>query len=293
MFVLFGEVLLTAIRGQSDNCSSNVLHVITPQFQSDQTESDHVLTPNGRTYESFCVFCPSGELDNLRQLEQEDVLVDWSSPIFLNFTHCAIMDRLEEFYQPIGTLEKVCGDVYVCCNPPLDFPLDDLPTEEAEMKQLKTEHAKTIHDLYPANTMECVEVFEKLISALPAYGTRPEFRRKGYGIHLAKFLTELVISRGYIPFVMIRPENDASQSLYTKLGFEKHYQTVRAIFETTRSGRRYARRRGKGGNGAGRDFGRLNLLRGGLCNTALLWPHTLATHRIPALALSSVLQDLK
>ncbi|CAG2056665.1 unnamed protein product, partial [Timema podura] len=194
--------------------------------------------PNGRTYESFCVFCPSGELDNLRQLEQEDVLVDWSSPIFLNFTHCAIMDRLEEFYQPIGTLEKVCGDV--------------LPTEEAEMKQLKTEHAKTIHDLYPANTMECVEVFEKLISALPAYGvfsdgelaawmvqsyygamfsmqTRPEFRRKGYGIHLAKFLTELVISRGYIPFVMIRPENDASQSLYTKLGFEKHYQTVRAI----------------------------------------------------------------
>nr|CAD7392518.1 unnamed protein product [Timema cristinae] len=208
--------------------------------------------PNGRTYESFCVFCPSGELDNLRQLEQEDVLVDWSSPIFLNFTHCAIMDRLEEFYQPIGTMEKVRGDVYVCCNPPLDFPLDDLPTEEAEMKQLKPEHAKTIHDLYPANTMECVEVFEKLISALPAYGvfsdgelaawmvqsyygamfsmqTRPEFRRKGYGIHLAKFLTDLVISRGYIPFVMIRPENDASQSLYTKLGFEKHYQTVRAI----------------------------------------------------------------
>ncbi|KAJ8896316.1 hypothetical protein PR048_001660 [Dryococelus australis] len=127
-----------------------------------------------------------------------------------------------------------------------------LRPEEAELMQLKPEHAKAIHDLYPANHMECVEVFEKLISALPAYGifsngelaawmvqsyygamfsmqTRPEFRRKGYGIHLAKFLTNVVMSRGYIPFVVIRPENDASLSLYTKLGFERHYQTVRAI----------------------------------------------------------------
>jgi hypothetical protein len=28
---------------------------------------------------------------------------------------------------------------------------------------------------------------------------------------------------------VIRPENDASLSLYSKLGFKKHYQTVRAI----------------------------------------------------------------
>jgi ribosomal protein S18 acetylase RimI-like enzyme len=28
---------------------------------------------------------------------------------------------------------------------------------------------------------------------------------------------------------VIRPENDASLSLYKKLGFKKHYQTVRAI----------------------------------------------------------------
>lgn len=121
------------------------------------------------------------------------------------------------------------------------------------MLQLKPEHAQAIHDLYPANDMESIEVFEKLIKALPAYGvfssngelaawmvqsyygamfsmqTRPEFRRKGYGIHLAKYLTKVVMDRGYLPFVVIRPENDASKSLYSKLGFKKNYETVRAI----------------------------------------------------------------
>lgn len=128
-----------------------------------------------------------------------------------------------------------------------------VPAEDAEMLQLKPEHAQAIHDLYPANDMESKEVFEKLIAALPAYGvfssggelaawmvqsyygamfsmqTRPEFRRKGYGIHLAKYLTKVVKDRGYLPFVVIRPENDASKSLYTKLGFKKNFETVRAI----------------------------------------------------------------
>lgn len=126
------------------------------------------------------------------------------------------------------------------------------PPGEVQIEELREEHARAIHDLYPANDMEAVEVFERLITALPAYGvfssgelaawmvqsyygamfsmqTRPEYRRKGYGIHLAKCLTKIVRSRGYIPFVVIRPENDASQSLYHKLGFKKNYQTVRAI----------------------------------------------------------------
>lgn len=60
--------------------------------------------------------------------------------------------------------------------------------------------------------------------------TRPEFRRRGYGLHLARRLTQTVRQRGYLPYVVIRPENDASKSLYTKLGFKKHFQTVRVIF---------------------------------------------------------------
>lgn len=48
-----------------------------------------------------------------------------------------------------------------------------------------------------------------------------------YGIHLAQALTKTVLERGYTPFVVIRPENDASRNLYTKLGFVKAFETVR------------------------------------------------------------------
>lgn len=48
-----------------------------------------------------------------------------------------------------------------------------------------------------------------------------------YGIHLAQALTKTVIERGYTPFVVIRPENDASRNLYTKLGFVKAFGTCR------------------------------------------------------------------
>lgn len=42
--------------------------------------------------------------------------------------------------------------------------------EQGEMSQLKKENAQIIHDLYPANHMECIEVFEKLIEKLPCFG---------------------------------------------------------------------------------------------------------------------------
>lgn len=127
----------------------------------------------------------------------------------------------------------------------------------AEMSQLTPEHAHSIHELYPAKQMESVEIFERLIEKLPSYGifsvsgelaawmvqsyygamfsmqTKPEFRRKGYGIYLARYLTKVVYDRGYLPFVVIRPENDASLGLYAKLGFKKHFETVRAILLPT------------------------------------------------------------
>lgn len=40
-----------------------------------------------------------------------------------------------------------------------------------------------------------------------------------------------MIERGYTPFVVIRPENDASRSLYTKLGYKKSYETVRVTLQ--------------------------------------------------------------
>lgn len=85
-----------------------------------------MLQPNGRLYESFSVFCPTERLDSLHLLESEDILIDWTQPLFLNFTHIDIMERLENFYSSIGTMEKVCGDVYVCSETPSDITLDEL-----------------------------------------------------------------------------------------------------------------------------------------------------------------------
>lgn len=73
------------------------------------------------------------------------------------------------------------------------------------MRELTLDNVNAIHDLYPANEIECVEVFEKLINTLPGFGiftkgtdglaawmmhsyygamfsmqTRPEYRRKGF-----------------------------------------------------------------------------------------------------------------
>ncbi|KAJ8914184.1 hypothetical protein NQ315_015957, partial [Exocentrus adspersus] len=213
-------------------------------------------TPNGKLYESFSVFCPCDRLEHLQLLAEEDILIDWSQPIYLNFTHAKIMAKIEEFYAERGTMEKLYGDVYGLTEPMVDkeeCSNEIVFAEDAEMLQLTPEHAQMIHDLYPANHMECVEVFEKLIEKLPCYGifsatgnlaawmvqsyygamfsmqTRPEYRRKGYGLILAKHLTKLVQERGYLPFVVIRPENDASKGLYAKLGFKKHFETVRAI----------------------------------------------------------------
>ncbi|XP_071448140.1 uncharacterized protein [Hetaerina americana] len=316
--------------------------------------------PGGRLYDSFSVFCPVSRLDSLQLLAEEDQLVDWSRPLFLNFTHSSIVERIEEYCgHRLGCVEKIRGDIYVCerglargrqerrlqrrrnrtasgdsadrrkasvadkCNKAeggVDGPQSgdkecksecvtkaeapvgsgarpkdrngqngsgseggggrdgggegetteeeedeleavkggegeeaDALLDEAQLRQLEPEHAIAIHSLYPANDMESVEVFERLIRALPAFGvfssdgelaawmvqsyygamfsmqTLPAFRRRGYGLLLARRLTSAVLARGYIPFVVIRPENSASQSLYAKLGFRRRYETVRAI----------------------------------------------------------------
>ncbi|XP_046385263.1 uncharacterized protein LOC124155472 [Ischnura elegans] len=292
--------------------------------------------PGGRLYDSFSVFCPVSRLECLHLLAEEDQLLDWSRPLFLNFTHARIVETIEELCgHRLGCVDKVRGDIYVCerglargrreqrrqrrrrklgaddgdggadqrlkdecgengvdeATPPapnaeapddgadgakdesggggggqegggetteeeeLDATKEDADglLDEAQLRQLEPEHAAAIHSLYPANDMESVEVFERLIRALPAFGvfssdgelaawmvqsyygamfsmqTLPAFRRRGYGLLLARRLTSAVLARGYIPFVVIRPENSASQSLYAKLGFRRRYETVRAI----------------------------------------------------------------
>ena len=85
-----------------------------------------MFQPNGDLYESFTVFCPTDRLDLIQLLESECVLIDWTRPLYMNFTHRAIMDRIEEFYQGLGgTMEKVAGDIYVLDGPPLEEKIEE------------------------------------------------------------------------------------------------------------------------------------------------------------------------
>ncbi|XP_011685891.1 PREDICTED: uncharacterized protein LOC105448803 isoform X2 [Wasmannia auropunctata] len=214
------------------------------------------LSPHGLVYESVGVFCPNNRLELLRLLREEDILIDWSRPLYINFVHSDIAEELTRLYEGTGTIETVVGDVCAC-----DYfeqeEVSQEPNEESnsdvQVRPLKAEHAEGIHELYPANDMECPEIFLRLIRTLPAAGvfangrlaawmvqsyygamfsmqTKPEYRRKGFGTKLARYLTKRVAEKGYYPFVVIRPENEASQSLYKKLGFRRLYQLVRMIF---------------------------------------------------------------
>ncbi|KAL4719157.1 hypothetical protein ACJJTC_000162 [Scirpophaga incertulas] len=141
----------------------------------------------------------------------------FTQPLYLNFTHEAIVNRFERHYE---AHDKITGDVYVCDTPPEENN-DELPPD-VELVRLQPEHMAAVYDLYPASDIECREVFEKLVAELPAYGvfvegelaawmvqsyygamfsmqTRPEYRRKGFGTCLARRLTRAVAARGYRP----------------------------------------------------------------------------------------------
>lgn len=121
-------------------------------------------------------------------------------------------------YEGTGTVETVVGDVCAC----EDFEQeeeseepDDGSNPDVQVLPLKAEHAEGIHELYPANDMECHELFLRLIRTLPAAGvfakgrlaawmvqsyygamfsmqTKPEYRRKGYGTKLARWVVSSV-----------------------------------------------------------------------------------------------------
>lgn len=87
-------------------------------------------------------------------------------PLYLNYTHVDIVERIEEFLTGIGKVEHIQGEVYVCKEKP-DLKLDKLSSHEVEMRLLKVSDVKSIHDLYPASEIESIEVFEKLAGSLP------------------------------------------------------------------------------------------------------------------------------
>lgn len=170
--------------------------------------------PHGLQYESFGVFCPGDRLDLLQLLRDEDILIDWRKPLYINFVHCDIANELVKLYEGRGNVEQVLGDVWACEEPEKTIQVEEDSSEgdgepDIQVLPLKAEHAEGIHELYPANDMECHELFLRLIRSLPAAGvfadgrlaawmiqsyygamfsmqTKPEYRRKGYGTRLAR-----------------------------------------------------------------------------------------------------------
>lgn len=63
-------------------------------------------------------------------IKNEDILFDWTMPMYLNYTHVNIMDRIEEFLQTIGKVERIQGEVFVCKNGPDCVELGELPSNE-------------------------------------------------------------------------------------------------------------------------------------------------------------------
>lgn len=88
------------------------------------------LTPNNNIYESFAFFCPVDRLELVELIKNEDVLFDWSMPMYLNYTPVKIMDRIEEFLKTIGHVEHIQGEVFVCNDNPDCLDLGELPTNE-------------------------------------------------------------------------------------------------------------------------------------------------------------------
>lgn len=80
-------------------------------------------------YESLSVFCPCDHLEDLELLIEEDILIDWNQPIYINFTHSRIMNKLEELYANKGTMEKLYGDIYGI----MESTIVDEEEEDAEL----------------------------------------------------------------------------------------------------------------------------------------------------------------
>lgn len=172
-----------------------------------------IFQPHGLLYESVGIFCPNDRLELLRLLREEDILIDWSRPFYINFVHYDIAVELRRLYENTGTVETVIGDVYAC--DAFGQEVESVVTNEksdpdVQVLPLRAEHAEGIHELYPANDMECHELFLRLIRTLPAAGvfakgslaawmvqsyygamfsmqTKPEYRRRGYGTKLARY----------------------------------------------------------------------------------------------------------
>lgn len=69
-------------------------------------------------------------------METENILIDWTLEMYLNFTHIGIMDRLNAFYQKFGVMERLHGDIYVAQTPFQQIELEWYVTKKNSIQLL-------------------------------------------------------------------------------------------------------------------------------------------------------------
>lgn len=63
-------------------------------------------------------------------LRTETILFDWSKPMYLNYTHEHLVDRMEDFFNTIGHIDRIQGEVYICKGDIDKLELGELPSDE-------------------------------------------------------------------------------------------------------------------------------------------------------------------
>ena len=58
-------------------------------------------------------------------MQDEDILIDWKRPLYINFVHSDIADELIRLYEGTGNVERVLGDVWACEEPEKTEQVED------------------------------------------------------------------------------------------------------------------------------------------------------------------------
>ena len=118
--------------------------------------------------------------------------------------------------------------------------------DNVDVKSLETCHAQTVYDHWPYKHSTTVKDVVDEIEQLPSAGvflkendelvswmmshpptgmsrlhTMEQHRRRGYAALVTQYLCKRVAQSGYVPFVNINSDNDASYKFFKFMGFQR------------------------------------------------------------------------
>lgn len=93
-----------------------------------------MLQSRRKLYESFGLFCPNDRLEHLEKVREEDVLINWNEPLYVNFVHSEIAVKLERLYGDGGMVEQIPGDVWACDEPERTEQFDEAEKTDLDVQ---------------------------------------------------------------------------------------------------------------------------------------------------------------